>query len=264
MTKDIDRSRLEIVKKIRRLRQENHWTQARLARLLGLSQNRLSEIERGRGSFTAEQLLLILKIFNVSLRHFSSGPTVSEENLLQNAIARLGASPLQENRDLLPTEKLENATAVIREVLTSSAHPRQITALGPVIVNQLNSLGLNNLRLAFLGEGRINRLGWLFECVLFAVRNELHTAPQRLPREWRDRYHRAIVLLQNILKSPGFAVRPLQNNSEDPLEPEVLQSQESFEDAKTSRDRFAKKWGVVTRIKTADFVQALKETRENN
>ena len=61
MTKDADKIRLEIVEKIRRLRQKNHWTQVRLARLLGLSQNRLSEIERGHGSFSAEQFLLILK-----------------------------------------------------------------------------------------------------------------------------------------------------------------------------------------------------------
>lgn len=264
MTKDTDKMRLAVVEKIRRLRQEHNWTQARLARLLGLSQNRLSEIERGHGSFTAEQFLLVLKTFNVSLRHFSSEPTVSEEYLLQNAIARLGASPLQENRDLLPTEKLDNATAVIREVLTSSAHPRQITALAPVIVNQPNSLGLNNLRLAFLGEGRINRLGWLFESILSAVKNELRAGAQTLPREWKDRYHRTVVLLENILHYPGFAVRPLKNKSEDPLEPEVLQSQEAFEEVKTSRDRIAKKWGIVTRIKTEDFVQALKGTRENN
>src|SRR5687767_6460102 len=53
MTKDTNKIRLDIVEKVRRLRQENRWTQARLAHLLGFSQNRLSEIERGRGSFTA-------------------------------------------------------------------------------------------------------------------------------------------------------------------------------------------------------------------
>jgi transcriptional regulator with XRE-family HTH domain len=262
MTKDADKIRLEIVEKIRRLRQKNHWTQVRLARLLGLSQNRLSEIERGHGSFSAEQFLLILKIFNAPLRHFSSAPTVSEEKQLQNAIARFGASPLRENRDLLPTEKLENATAVIREVLTSSANPRQITALAPLIVKQPNSVGLNNLRLSFLGVGRINRLGWLFESTLTAVKNELQA--DALPRQWKDRYHRTAVLLENILHYPGFTVRPFQKNSGDPLEPEVLQSQEAFEETKTSRDQIAKKWGVVTRIKTEDFVHALKGTRENN
>jgi transcriptional regulator with XRE-family HTH domain len=231
---------------------------------LGLSQNRLSEIERGLGSFTAEQFLLVLKTFSVPLRHFSSGHTLSEEKLLQNAITRLGFNPLHENRDLLPTEKLENATVVIREVLTSSASPRQITALAPVILNQPNSLGLNNLRLQFSGEGRINRLGWLFESILTAVRNDLRANPHTLSREWKDRYHRTIVLLENLLHYPSFAVRPLKNKSEDPLEPGVLQSEENFEEAKTSRDQIAKKWGVVTRIKTEDFVRALKGTRENN
>lgn len=264
MIKDTNKMRLEIVKKIRRLRQENKWTQNRLARLLGLSQNRLSEIERGRGSFTAEQFLLVLQTFSVPLRYFSSGHTVSEEKRLQNAISRLGAGPLQETRDLLPTEKLENAAAVIREVLTSSANPRQITSLAPVIVHQPSSLALNNLRLAFFGEGRINRLGWLFESVLKAVRNDLRANPNTLSRKWKDRYHRTIVLLEHILQYPGFAVRPLKNKPEEPLEPGVLQSQEAFKEAKTSRDPTAKKWGVVTRIKTEDFVRSLRETRENN
>ncbi|MBK8576265.1 MAG: helix-turn-helix transcriptional regulator [Elusimicrobia bacterium] len=264
MTKKTQTIRLEVVEKVRRLRQTNRWTQARLGRLLGLSQNRLSEIERGSGSFTAEQLLLILKTFNTPLSYFSFGPTAPAGKVLQNAISRLGASPLQESPDILPTEKLDNSTAVIREVLTDATTPRQITALAPVIVNQPNSLGLNKLRLDFFGEGRINRLGWLFENTLLAVRAELHSPPHTLPKECVDRYHRTEVLLQNILRYPGFTVRRRNKNLEDPLEPEVLYSNEAFEEAIKSRDRVAKRWRVVTRIKTGDFVQALRGARENN
>lgn len=262
MTKETDRTRLKIAEKVRRLRQENKWTQTRLAGLLRLSQNRLSEIERGNGSFTAEQFLLILKTFNTSLGYFSDQRPLSDEKRLQNAIVRLGASPLQEIRDLLPSEKLENWVTVIREVLTSATNPRQITALAPVIVSQANSLGLNKLRLDFFGEGRINRLGWLFENVLIAVRNELKTSPHKDSKGWKNHYHRTIPLLENILQYPGFTLLPKE--IADPLEAGVLQSKEAFDETKIARDRIAKKWGVVTRIRTEDFIHALRGTREDH
>lgn len=224
----------------------------------------MSEIERGQGSFTAEQFLLVLKSFNASLSSFISGPGASAEKLLQNAISRLGAGSLQESRDLLPTEKLETATSVIREVLTSASNPRQITALAPVIVNQINPAGLNKLRLEFLGEGRINRLGWLLESVLAAIQHELREPKQNGFNGWEDRYHGAEILIGNILTYPGFILPRSKKSVEEPLESGVLQSQEAFEEAKVSRDLIAKKWAVVTRIKTDDFIHVLKEARENN
>jgi len=262
MKKDTNKIRLVIVEKVRRLRKENRWTQARLARLLGLSQNRLSEIERARGSFTAEQLLLILKTFNVPLSYFS-GQSSDEGKSLQNALARLGAVHLQESRDVLPTEKLEGSVAVIREVLTSAANPRQITALAPVIVNDPNPLGLNKLRLELFGEGRINRLGWLYESILEAVKHELYTNKMGLPKGWKEKYKRTEVLLGNLLRFPWFTVRSLPQNLEDPLEPGVVKNNQVFDDARKTRGRIAKKWNVVTQIKTEDFIKALRETREN-
>lgn len=264
MKKDTQDIRLRVASNIRRLRQENRWTQTRLARLLGLSQNRLSEIERGQGSFTAEQLLLVLKTFNATLSDFTSRSGAPAEKLLQNAIARLGSGSLHESRDLLPTEKLETSTSVIREVLTSAENPRQITALAPVIVNKINSTGLNKLRLEFFGEGRINRLGWLLESVLAAIRNELRGPKQKWSNGWEDRYHRAEVLIGNILSYPGFPLPHSKNAVEEPLESGVLRSQEAFKEAKASRDSMAKKWAVVTRITTNDFIHVLKEARENN
>ena len=46
-----------ISNKVRTLREGRHWTQAELAKRLGISQGWLSTIERGQGSFTAEQFL---------------------------------------------------------------------------------------------------------------------------------------------------------------------------------------------------------------
>jgi transcriptional regulator with XRE-family HTH domain len=57
--------RLQISTKVRDLHTGRRWTQAELAKPLGRSQARLSEVERGQGSFSAEQLLEILRLFNV-------------------------------------------------------------------------------------------------------------------------------------------------------------------------------------------------------
>lgn len=114
-----------IAAKVRALRLQRKWSQAELAKRLGLSQNRLSEIERGAGSFSAEQLLLLLALFNVSVSAFTD--EVTEPDLaLQNALARLGASHLHEADHVLPSEQLTEVGDVIREVLVSGArHARR-------------------------------------------------------------------------------------------------------------------------------------------
>ena len=66
-----EQHRSKIARKVKTLREEKRWTQAELSGRLGLSQSRLSEIERGQGSFTAEQFLTILKLFNVPVTHFA-------------------------------------------------------------------------------------------------------------------------------------------------------------------------------------------------
>ena len=88
--------RSTIGERIRRLRQERRLTQARLAKELFISQNYLSELERGQGSFTAEQLLTILRFFNVPVDYFAP-KAVPAEDQLQNSLARLGARHLAEN-----------------------------------------------------------------------------------------------------------------------------------------------------------------------
>src|SRR5262249_18893316 len=94
-----ERNRARIAREVKRLREDRRWTQAELSKRLGLSQSRLSEIERGQGSFTAEQFLTILKLFNVSVTRFASARKPSTE--LQNALARLGADHLQESQEVL-------------------------------------------------------------------------------------------------------------------------------------------------------------------
>src|SRR5205085_1676215 len=103
-----------------------------LARKLGLSQSRLSEIERGDGSFTAEQFLLILTLFNVSTSQFT-GEGQDPGLQLQNALARLGAHHLQESSEVVPSDDLDNLVEVVDETLIRG-DPRQTAALAPVLV----------------------------------------------------------------------------------------------------------------------------------
>src|SRR5256885_1309157 len=105
----------EISNKVKLLREQRQWTQAELSRQLGLSQSRLSEIERGQGSFTAEQFIAILRLFNVPVTHFVSERKASSE--IQNALARLGAAQLQEDPNYLSSDLIREASDIVREVL---------------------------------------------------------------------------------------------------------------------------------------------------
>src|SRR5262245_35987584 len=69
--KDLNNIRQAVAKRVRALRTERRFTQSELAARMGLSQGRLSQIERGDGSFTAEQFLLLLRLFNVPVSHFA-------------------------------------------------------------------------------------------------------------------------------------------------------------------------------------------------
>src|SRR5690348_810508 len=112
----LQRSRELIARSVRDLRTGRGWTLSDLSKRLGMSTSRLSEIERGGGSFTAEQLLLLMKLFNVPASHFA-GPERGEHGArLYNALARLGARHLQES-ETTPSERLDETHDVIREAI---------------------------------------------------------------------------------------------------------------------------------------------------
>jgi hypothetical protein len=108
-----------------------------------LSQSRLSEIERGGGSFTAEQLLQVLRLFNVTIDEFTEPRTVEDE--LQNALERLGAHHLREVSGGLPSARLGSVRAAVRETLLSPRDSRLVLALTPVLLANLDALSLDLL-----------------------------------------------------------------------------------------------------------------------
>lgn len=248
--------RASIVAKVRQLRQERRWTQAQLASLLGVSQSWLSDIERGKGSLSAEQFLLLLKTFNVTADCFSPARGESASHI-QNALARLGAGHLVENSDLLPTERLREASDVLREVLVAAEWPRHIAALAPVLVSQIQYLNLSKLSAQFAELGYERRFGWLLENTLEAIRREEGEA---LPRERRVLYRRAATAIRAVLSL--LNARAGQQRIPDDLLDTGGMSEESIDQIRQEASETSRRWGIVTRIGVEDFLQALRSARE--
>jgi len=250
--------RKSISQKVRDLRKERHLTQAELAAQLGLSQERLSEVELGRGSFTAEQLLLILRLFNVTASHFAP-PTDDHEAQLQNALARLGATHLHESADVVPSERLHEVGEVVRETLLAGA-PRHLTALAPVIVRNIDRVNLHRLHADLARTGLERRLAWVADNILEAIRRELQGT---LPRPLVQRYKRAEVVLAMFVDSNG----PLAGDSSqargarplDLLDGTIGSLKTSRQTAEASSE-ISKRWGIVTELLPEDFVEALRAT----
>ncbi|MDE2291297.1 MAG: helix-turn-helix transcriptional regulator [Elusimicrobia bacterium] len=250
--------RRPIAAKVRALRLERRWTQRRLAGELGISQSRLSEIESGAGSFSAEQFLRVLELFNVTSEQFAPRRSTVDTQL-QNALARLGATHLIESDDVIPTEKLHEAAAVVREVLAAPENPRQVAALAPVIVNNIQGLSLRGLRDSLASVGHERRLYWLLENVLEALREE---TARDLPRRVALPYKRAALMIDFFLK-PWLIAGPGLNSPLDILDSDII-SPATTEAEIQSAAGPAKRWNIVTRLDVGDFVEALRQARESS
>ncbi len=252
-----NKARTEIARKIRALREERHWTQADLSKGLGLSQSRFSEIERGQGSFTAEQFLEVLKLFNVPVSHFAVEQGGSGSKI-QNALARLGAIHLHEISDVLPSERLEEAGDVVRETLLGAESPRHITSLAPVLVRNIDRINLNKLHAQFLEYGLERRLAWLIENTLTAVRHELAGG---LPRKVAILYGKAEFMLGACLENVPFN-RSRRNSVEalDILDAQIL-SEKTLKEVQNSISTISHQWGIATALQPGDFIEALKASR---
>jgi transcriptional regulator with XRE-family HTH domain len=250
--------RPEIGARVRKLRQERRWSQERLAALLGISQNYLSVLERGRCSFTAEQLLTILKHFNVPIDYFYPHKAPADfESQIQNALAREGASHLVES-ELMPSERLKKAADAIREALVSAGSARQITAIAPILVNHARQLNLEKLHSEFQELGLEYRWGWVIDNTLTAIKVE---ASKSLPREWRLKYRQALIIIDSHTRDwrtlPGGPGKPPPYSV---LDPEIT-SVETLEEVRDTLSGIAQRWRIVTKIGVDDFARALRAAR---
>jgi transcriptional regulator with XRE-family HTH domain len=254
---ELEKVRRGVARKVRELRTERRWTQDELAKQLHLSQGYLSELERGTGSFTAEQFLKILSLFNVPANHFAKG-TQKHELDLQNALARLGAVHLRESADVLPSEHFEEVANVVRETLASQS-PRQLTALAPVLVANVDRIHLAQLQLKLAEVGLDRRLGWLVENTVEALRTELPTVP---PGPWRQPYRRAELVL-GLLRDALAAKVPERGELVDLLDPTIV-TKKSIEEVRASSSPISQRWGMVTSLQPQDFVDALRAARADH
>lgn len=260
--KEMTNIRKDIARKVRELRIGRHMTQAQLSELLGLSQARLSEIERGDGSFSAEQLLVMLRVFNVTVNHFAPPQRdakidSSAQAHLQNALARLGAMHLQEAADVLPTERLADVNDVIRETLLDGA-PRQLTALAPVLVTHIRKISLRTLWASLVPLGLERRFGWVLENTMSAALMELER-PVRRPVALG--YRRAIVVLDTFLSSVRGAAHAERDVPPDLLD-ETARSAETHRALVAASSAISKRWQIVTDLQPEDFAEALRAARD--
>jgi transcriptional regulator with XRE-family HTH domain len=257
-TPPLDRIRRDIAAKIRSLRQDRRWTQAELATRLGLSQARLSQVERGDGSFTAEQLLAVMVLFNVTVDDFYAPSAKSDRNAaLHNALARLGASHLAEVDDTAPSAQLAAAEDVVVETLVTASSPRQIAALAPVLVQQtkLGHIGLLrriDARLTALGLER--RFGWVVDNLEEAIRVELG---EQLPREWSQLYRRANLVFSEFLK----LARARRSDAPRDILDHDIRTTKSADHLQSRSSSISRAWGIVTSIQSDDFRKALRAAR---
>lgn len=241
---NLERIRTRIVARVRELRTERRWTQAELAVKLGLSQARLSEIERGGGSLSAEQLVEVLRLFNVSLDDIIGPQPVETE--IQNALARLGALHLREAPTALPSARIGSARTAIREALVAPRDARLILALAPVMVANLDGLNLDVLHDELRELGFPARVPWLVDNVRAAL--SLAEARPGRAAAWR----RAKVVLGD------FAARqpPPAGARVDHLDP-GLRSAASLAQARAAASEISRRWGVISELQPEDFAQAL-------
>lgn len=235
---------------MRTLRTQHRWTQAELASKLGLSQARLSEIERGGGSFTAEQLLEVLRLFNVTIDEFTEPRTVEDE--LQHALARLGAHHLREVSGGLPSARLGSVRAAFRETLLSPRDSRLVLALAPVLLANLDALSLDLLHDELAAVGFPARLPWLAENVHAALLLN-RVAPGRVAAA---RWHRARTVLGDFISrhpapQAGGAVRFDHLDSS-------LRSERSLGQVLASASEISRRWGVVSELQPEHFADALR------
>lgn len=248
-TANLEQARRHIAAQVRRLRLDRRWTQAELARKIGLSQARLSEVERGDGSFSAEQLLEVLRLFNVTLDVFTDRSEREDE--LQNALARLGATHLRTVPGAVPSVRLAGIRAVVRETLLSPRDARLVLALAPVIVKNLDSLSLDVLHEDLLGVGYPARVPWLVENVHAA----LLLSRVDKGRAAAARWHRARTVLGDFIErhpAPDSGTSSRVDHFDQGVRSERTLAQVVERSSDISR-----KWGVVTELQPADFADAL-------
>lgn len=236
--------RVKIGARLRDIRKSHQMTQAELAAMLDISQPRLSGIERGQYSLTAEQMLHLLKIFNIDTNTFAGDDNNSQS--LQNALVRFGARHLREYRSVLPDSRLSTPVQAIIEVLLEPSSKRHVASLCPILVWSIDEIAPNKIQHLLAQTGLLNRFPWLVENTLIA----LSEVKEPQSRDWRLRWRRARVVLSTLGYEPD----------EDALLDSFdtgIRSQAGFDRVWQRASETSTLWRIISTLTEDDFSHAL-------
>lgn len=248
---NLEKTRRDLVARVRDLRIERRWTQSELAKRLGLSQARLSEIERGAGSLSAEQLVEVLRLFNVRLEDLVDKQPVEDE--IQNALARLGALHLREVTTVLPSDRVSSVGAAVRETLLAPRDNRLLLALAPVLLANLDLVNLDVLHAEFRQLGFPVRVPWLVENVYLALglSSPSHGSPA-------SRRRAAAVLADFLSRHPPPGENEILPDAIDPH----VRSTRSLANVRERASEPSRHWGVLSDLQPSDFADALRAAHD--
>lgn len=244
--------RREIGQKLKALREARLLNQTDLSERLGISQARISLIERGKAALDAGEFLDVLRIFNVPASHFERPVQDQEALALQNALIRLGANHLYANQQVVLDEAHGDLGTVLREVLADGTNPRQIAALAPVLVFQVDRINPARLWSRFVDYGLEQRLGWLLENTVAAIEAD---SPKARDRATSAQLRKAGTHLRHFLDQ----IEPQRLASlEQPQDilGEVF-SKRTLEATRQSLSDISRRWSIVSNLHPQDFTVAL-------
>lgn len=257
----LEKTRQRIAAKVRQLRTNRRWSQAELAHRLGLSQNRLSEIERGAGSFSAEQLLQILRLFNVDIDAFGHAADDGHSDL-QNALARYGARHLRHDPDAPLAHRYESPSSAVEAVLLNPNSERLLTALAPVLVWSVNEVALPMVQGDLARAGIPTRLGWLIDNTLRALEGLPRDAKGQ--RVWHQRQLRAHAVLSSFILHVADALLDVDASTPpDPLD-QGIRSTKSLSSVWNDASPISRRWRIASAVQVEDFTDALRAARESD
>lgn len=243
---------------VRDLREDRAMTQRDLAQALGMSQGRLSEVERGAGSFSAEQFLEILRIFNVTVGRFLLSQASDPDEQLRGALARLGAFHLLEDPDTTPATTTDDPGDLIRQALVHP-DPRLVTSLAPLLLLSMKRIALPRLFFDAAKIGLDLRIGWLCENTAVALEGELATRPSRA---WAQAARHTLVVLRDFLTVAEPARASAASLEGAFWIDGAIRTEKSKQEVEGKMSSISRRWRQVTDLQPEHFAEALRSARE--